>query len=89
MQILKRCANNFFVELGFRVKDLKARRYKNHIGRKGIEDKIGMTLQSLEMYGYIGNKTKSYQIQRGFLLLFIFLSYQVVSSSHMLSGRTI
>ena len=34
-----------------------------------------MTLWSLEMYGYICSKIKSYQIQRGFLLLFIFLGY--------------
>ena len=31
-----------------------------------------MTLQSLKTYGYIGSKTKSYQILRGFFLLFIF-----------------
>ena len=36
---------------------------------------MNMTLQSLETYGYIGSKTKSYQIQKRFLLLFIFLSY--------------
>ena len=36
---------------------------------------MDMTLWSLETYGYIGNKTKSYQIQRGFLLLFIFLGH--------------
>ena len=35
---------------------------------------MGMTLWSLETYGYIDSKTKSYQIQRGFLQLFIFLS---------------
>ena len=34
-----------------------------------------MTLWSLEIYRYIGSKTKSYQIQREFLLLFIFLNY--------------
>ena len=34
---------------------------------------MGMTLWSLEMYGYIDSKTKSYQIQKDFLLLFIFL----------------
>ena len=31
-----------------------------------------MTLRSLETYGYIGSKTKSYQILKKFLLLFIF-----------------
>ena len=44
-----------------------------------ILDRTGMTLRSLKMYGYIGSKTKSYQIQREFLLLFIFfpdLSFQ-------------
>ena len=35
-----------------------------------------MTLWSLETYGYIGSKTKSYQIQKGFLLLFIFLGHR-------------
>ena len=34
-----------------------------------------MTLRSLETYGYIGSKTKSYQILRGFLLLFIFYAF--------------
>ena len=34
-----------------------------------------MTLQSLETYGYIGSKTKSYRILRGFLLLFIFYTF--------------
>ena len=33
---------------------------------------MGMTLWSLETYEQIGGKTKSYRIQRGFLLLFIF-----------------
>ena len=41
------------------------------IERKHL-DKMGITLQSLEKYGYIGSKTKSYQILRGFLLLIIF-----------------
>ena len=35
---------------------------------------MGMTLRNLKMCGYIDNKTKSYQIQRKFFLLFIFLS---------------
>ena len=34
-----------------------------------------MTLRTFEIYGYIGSKTKSYQIQREFLLLFIFLGH--------------
>ena len=34
-----------------------------------------MTLWNLKMYGYIGCKTKSYQILRGFLLLFIFYAF--------------
>ena len=34
-----------------------------------------MTLWSLKTYGYICSKTKSYQIQRRFFLLFIFLGY--------------
>ena len=35
-----------------------------------------MTLRSLETYEYIDSKTKSCQIQRGFLLLFIFLGHR-------------
>ena len=34
-----------------------------------------MTLRSLKTYGYIGSKTKSYQILREFLLLFIFHAF--------------
>ena len=34
-----------------------------------------MTLRSLETYEYISSKTKSYRIERGFFLLFIFLGY--------------
>ena len=45
-----------------------------------------MTLWSFKTYGKIDSKTKSYQIQRGFLLLFIFLNYQVVPSGRMPSG---
>ena len=47
--------------------------YKDDVDRKRIEDIIGMTLQSLKTYRYIDSKTKSYQIQRGCFLLFIFL----------------
>ena len=50
-----------------------ARCYKDYVDGKGVEDKIGMALQSLKMYEYISNKIKSYQMQKGFLLLFIFL----------------
>ena len=63
----------FFVELEFWVEDLVARCYEDYMSRKRVENRIGMTLRSLEMYGYIGSKTKSYQIQKEFLLLFIFL----------------
>ena len=34
-----------------------------------------MTLRSLETYGYIDSKTKSYRILRRFLLLFIFYAF--------------
>ena len=44
---------------------------QDHVSRK-IFSKMGMTLQSLKTYGYIGSKTKSYWILREFLLLFIF-----------------
>ena len=46
---------------------------------RGYLGKKGMTLRSLKTYGYIDSKTKSWQILRGFLLLFIFLSYPVRS----------
>ena len=36
-----------------------ARCYKDYLSKK-ILDKIGMTLQSFEMYEYISSKTKSY-----------------------------
>ena len=42
-----------------------------------------MTLRSLKTYGYIDSKTKSYQIQRGFLLLFIFLPSRPWLSGYM------
>ena len=44
------------------MKGLEARYYKDYVSRKKIKYKMGMTLKSLETYGYIGNKTKSYQI---------------------------
>ena len=62
----------FLVEMRFLVESLVARYYEDHVSKR-IFSKMGMTLQSLETYGYIGSKTKTYQIQRGFLLLFIFL----------------
>ena len=71
VQILKRCANNFS-----RWDRILSRRpggqiLWDHVSRK-IFSRIGMTLQSLKTYGYIGSKTKSYWILRGFFLLFIF-----------------
>ena len=45
---------------------------QDHVSKR-IFNRMGMTLRSLETYVYIGSKTKSYQILRGFLLLFIFL----------------
>ena len=50
----------FFVELRFWVEGLEIRRYKDYVSKRKILDRMGMTLQSLETYGYIGNKTKSY-----------------------------
>ena len=43
---------------------------------------MGMTLWTLKTYGYISSKTKSNQIQRGFLLLFIFLPSKLKPSGH-------
>ena len=54
------------------------------VGREYLSRK-GMTLWSLKTYGCIGSKTKSYQIQKGFLLLFIFLSSRPWPSGCMLS----
>ena len=64
----------FLVEMRFLIESLVARCYKGHVSRR-VLGKMGIILWSLETYRYIGSKTKSYQIQRGFLLLFIFLSY--------------
>ena len=50
----------FFVKLGIWVESLKARHYKNHMGRKKIKDRMGITLCSLKTYGYIDSKTKNY-----------------------------
>ena len=61
----------FLVKVGFWVEGLMARCYEDHVSRK-ILDRMGMTLRSLEMYGYFDSKTKSYQILKGFFLLFIF-----------------
>ena len=52
----------FFVELRFWVENLVARCYKNQVNGKGVKEEMGMTLRNIEMYGYIGSKTKSYQI---------------------------
>ena len=52
----------FFIPLGFQIESLKAKRYKDHMNKKGIKSRVGMTLRSLKTYGYIGSKTKSYQI---------------------------
>ena len=43
--------------------------------RRGYLGRKGMTLWSLKTYGYNCSKTESYQIQRRFFLLFIFLDY--------------
>ena len=66
----------FLVEMGFWLEGLVARCYKDHVSKRML-GRMGMTLWSLETYGYIGSKTKSYQILREFLLLFIFLGYPV------------
>ena len=42
------------------MENLEAKRYKDHLDRKRIEDRIDMTLWSLKIYGYIDSKTKSY-----------------------------
>ena len=44
---------------------------------------MDVTLSSLKTYRYNCNKTKSYQIQRGFLLLFIFPPSKLLPSSRM------
>ena len=76
MQILKRCINDFS-----RWDEILDRRPGGQVLRDHISGRIfstmSITLRSLETYGYIGSKTKSYQILRGFLLLFIFLGYPV------------
>ena len=64
----------FFVELQFWMEGLEASRYENNISGKKIEDRMGITLQSLKIYGYIGSKIKSYQVQIRFFLLVTFLT---------------
>ena len=76
----------FLIKLELWIESLEAKRYKNHMSRKWRKDKMVMILRSLKMYEYIGSKTKSYQIQKRFLLLFIFLSYQVVPFGRVLLG---
>ena len=64
----------FLVEMGFWLEGLAARCYEGHVSRRML-GRVGMILWSLEIYGYIGSKIKSYRILRRFLLLFIFLGY--------------
>ena len=78
VQILKRYANDFFCWDEILNRRLGGQMLRDHVSRR-IFSRIGMTLQSLEIYGYIGSKTKSYWILRGFFLLFIFLGYPVRS----------
>ena len=73
VRILKRCANNFSCWDEILGRRPGSQVLWDHVNRK-IFSKMGMTLWSLKTYGYIGSKTKNYQIQRRFLLLFIFLS---------------
>ena len=82
MWILKKCVNNFS-----RWDGILYRRPGNQVLRdyvkKRISSRMGMTLRSLKTYGYIDNKIKNYRIQRGFLLLFIFLPSRLWSSGCM------
>ena len=71
VRILKRCANNFSCWDGILGRRPGGQVLQDHVSRR-ISSRMGMTLRSLETYGYIDSKTKSYQIKRGFLLLFIF-----------------
>ena len=57
MQILKRCANNFSRWDEILDKRPGGQVLWDHVSRR-IFSRMGMTLQSLEMYGYIGSKTK-------------------------------
>ena len=52
---------------------LSGQMLRDHVSRK-ILGRISKTLWSLETYKYIDSNTKSYEIQKKFLLLFIFLS---------------
>ena len=66
------CANNFFRCDGILGRRPGGQVLRDHVSRR-ISSEMGMTLRSLKTYGYIDSKTKNYQIQRGFFLLFIFL----------------
>ena len=74
VRILKRYANNFSHcdEILDRRPDSQV--LQDHVSKR-IFNRMGITLRSLETYGYIGSKTKSYRILREFLLLFIFYAF--------------
>ena len=57
------------------IENLRVKYYGDHKDKNEIKDGMGMILYSFKTYEKIGNKIKSYQIQRGFFLSFIFLSY--------------
>ena len=71
---MKRYANTFFYWDGILGRKPGGQVLQDHVNRI-IFSRMSMTLQSLEMYGYIDSKTKSYWILRGFLLLFIFHAF--------------
>ena len=41
----------FLIACRFKVGDLGAKCYKDYVSRKGIKDRIDMTLRSLKTYG--------------------------------------
>ena len=60
MQILKRCANNFFHWDEILDRRPGGQVLQDYVSRR-IFSRISMTLRSLKTYGYISSKTKNYR----------------------------
>ena len=81
VQILKRCAIVFSCFVKILAQGTGGHVLQGSRAQEWDREYSGVTLWSLKTYRSNCSKTKSYRIQRGFLLLFIFLNYQAVPSS--------
>ena len=66
MQIIKKCANNFSIEIRFWVEDLKVKYNKNYIDRSKIYNKRYTILWSFETYSRILVKLKAIKYKKDF-----------------------